>query len=116
MKIMWKNPAIIGFMLTVSILWVALVESAAIYALVVSFKILWTEWLVGLASVWAWLAIWFAWLWAWIWEWLLIKGAVKGINASPEQKGKTLAFMVLFVALIEVVAIYGLLIAFKIIG
>jgi len=116
MKIMWKNPSIIGFMLTVSILGVALVESAAIYALVVSFKILGTEWLIWLASAWAWLAIWLAWLWAWVWEGLLIKGAVKGININPEQKGKTLAFMVLFVALVEVVAIYWLLIAFRIIG
>jgi F0F1-type ATP synthase membrane subunit c/vacuolar-type H+-ATPase subunit K len=28
------------------------------------------------------------------------------INKSPESKGKIMAFMVLFVALIEVVAIY----------
>jgi len=117
MKIMWKNPAIIWFMLTVSILWVALVESAAIYALVVAFKILWASaTLSWLAAAWAWLAIWLAWLWAWVGEWLLIKGAVKWINADPESKGKTLAFMVLFVALVEVVAIYWLLIAFKIIG
>ena len=116
MEIMWKNPVIIGFMLTVSILWVALVESAAIYALVVSFKILWATWLSWLASVWAWFAIWFAWLWAWIWEGLLIKWAINWINVNPEEKWKTLAFMVLFVALVEVVAIYWLLIAFKVIG
>ena len=117
LEVMWKNPSIIGFMLTVSILWVALVESAVIYALVVAFKILWaSSTLSWLASVWAWLAIWFAWLWAWVGEWLLIKWAVKWINADPDSKGKTLAFMVLFVALVEVVAIYWLLIAFKIIG
>ncbi len=116
MKIMWKNPGLIGFLLTVSILWVALVESAAIYALVVSFQILATVWLTWLAAAGAGLAIWFAWLGAWIGEWLLIKGAIKWINNNPEEKGKTLAFMVLFVALIEVVAIYGLIIAFKIIG
>jgi len=31
---------------------------------------------------------------------------MKGINVAPENKGKILAFMVLFVALVEVVAIY----------
>lgn len=116
MKTMGKNPSMISFMLTVSILWVALVESAAIYALVVSFKLLWTLWLAWFASVAAGLAIGFAGLWAWVWEGLLIKWAVKWINNDPESKGKILAFMVLFVALVEVVAIYGLLIAFRIIG
>ncbi|NVP18114.1 hypothetical protein HUU51_05355 [Candidatus Gracilibacteria bacterium] len=117
LEVMGKNPSIIGFMLTVSILGVALVESAVIYALVVAFKILGaSSTLSGLASVGAGLAIGFAGLGAGVGEGLLIKGAVKGINADPESKGKTLAFMVLFVALVEVVAIYGLLIAFKIIG
>ncbi len=116
MKTMWKNPSMISFMLTVSILWVALVESAAIYALVVSFKLLATLWLAGFASVAAWLAIWLAGLWAWIWEGLIIKWAIQGINNDQESRGKILAFMVLFVALVEVVAIYGLLIAFRIIG
>ncbi len=112
--IMWKNSKSINFLLTVSILWVALVESAAIYALIVSFQILTIEGLSIYASLWAWLAIWLAWAWVWIWEWLLIKWAMKGINVAPETKGKTLAFMVLFVALIEVVAIYWLIIAFKV--
>jgi F0F1-type ATP synthase membrane subunit c/vacuolar-type H+-ATPase subunit K len=37
---MGQNPRMISFFLTVSILGVALVESAAIYALVVSFQIM----------------------------------------------------------------------------
>ncbi len=111
-EIMWKNPKVISFLLTVSILWVALVESAAIYALVVSFEILWVENIF--ATLWAWLAIWLAWLWVWVWEWLLIKWAMEWINKAPESKWKTLAFMVLFVALVEVVAIYWLIIAFKV--
>ncbi len=114
LKIMWKSPKMISFLLTVSILWVALVESAAIYALIVSFQILSIEALNWLAAMWAWLAIGLAWLWAWVWEWLLIKGAINGMNKAPESKWKILAFMVLFVALVEVVAIYGLIIAFKV--
>jgi F0F1-type ATP synthase membrane subunit c/vacuolar-type H+-ATPase subunit K len=38
------------------------------------------------------------------------------MNRNPQIKGKIMTFMVLFVALVEVTAIYGLIIAFKIIG
>jgi F0F1-type ATP synthase membrane subunit c/vacuolar-type H+-ATPase subunit K len=38
------------------------------------------------------------------------------MNRNPENKGKIMAFMVLFLALIEVIAIYGLIVAFKILG
>lgn len=54
---MGRNPGMIGFLLTVSILGVALVESAAIYALIVAFQILGTETLAPLAAVGAGLAI-----------------------------------------------------------
>ena len=116
LKTMGKNPKMISFLLTVSILGVALVESAAIYALIVSFSILDKETLAGIAAIGAGLAIGLAGLGAGIGEGLLIKGAIKGINQNPEQKGKIMAFMVLFVALVEVVAIYGMIIAFKVIG
>jgi F-type H+-transporting ATPase subunit c len=112
---MGKNPKMISFLLTVSILGVALVESAAIYALIVSFQILDKETLGGIAAIGAGLAIGLAGLGAGIGEGLLIKGAIKGINQNPELKGKVMAFMVLFVALVEVVAIYGMIIAFKVI-
>ena len=116
LKTMGKNPKMISFLLTVSILGVALVESAAIYALIVSFSILDSATLWGVAAIGAGLAIGLAGLGAGVWEGLLIKGAVKGINQSPESKGKIMAFMVLFVALVEVVAIYGMIIAFNVIG
>ena len=117
LEVIWKNPKISGFMLTISILWIALLESAAIYWLIIAFQILsieWLWWLGWLAWIWAWLAIWLTWLWAWIWEWFLIKWAVDWMNVAPESRGKILTFMVLFVALIEVVAIYWLIIAFKV--
>lgn len=116
LEIMWRNPKMISFLLTVSILWVALVESAAIYALIISFQILSIDWLSWVAAVWAWLAIWLAWLGAWVWEWLLIKWAIEWMNSNPEAKWKMLTFMVLFVALVEVVAIYWMIIAFKVLG
>ncbi len=115
LEVMGQNPKMISFFLTISILWVALIESAAIYALIVAFQILSFEGAIA-AAIGAWLAIWFTGLWAWVWEWLLIKGAMDSINKSPETKGKIMAFMVLFVALIEVVAIYWLIISFKVLG
>lgn len=115
LEVMGQNPKMISFFLTVSILWVALIESAAIYALIVAFQILSFEGAV-IAALWAWFAIGLTWLWAWVWEWLLIKGAMDSINKSPETKGKIMAFMVLFVALIEVVAIYWLIISFQVLS
>jgi F0F1-type ATP synthase membrane subunit c/vacuolar-type H+-ATPase subunit K len=38
------------------------------------------------------------------------------MNRNPDIKGKILVFMILFLALIEVTAIYGLIIAFQIIN
>ena len=115
MEVMGKNPKMSTFFLTITILWVALVESAVIYWLVVSFQILGAEGLSGFAAVWAGLAIGLTSLGAWIWEWKLVWGALEAMNRNPEFKGKIMSFMVLFLALIEVVAIYGLIIAFKII-
>lgn len=114
MEVMGKNPKMSTFFLTITILWVALVESAVIYWLVVSFQILGTEGLSGFAAVWAGLAIGLTSLGAWVWEWKLVWGALEAMNRNPEFKGKIMSFMVLFLALIEVVAIYGLIIAFKI--
>ena len=113
LEIMGQNPKMISFFLTVSILWVALIESAAIYALIVAFQILSFEGATA-AALGAGFAIWLAGLGAWIGEGLLIKGAMDSMNKSPEIKNKIMSFMVLFVALIEVVAIYGLIIAFKV--
>ncbi|MDD3145108.1 MAG: hypothetical protein PHV23_03260 [Candidatus Gracilibacteria bacterium] len=114
---MGRNPVMTGFMLTVTILGIALVESAAIYGLVIAFKILTTTTTIaGFASIGAGLAIGLAGLGAGLGEGMIIKGSINGMNINPEEKAKVLAFMVLFVALVEVVAIYGLLIAFKVIG
>ena len=110
LEIMGQNPKMISFFLTVSILWVALIESAAIYWMVISYQILDFTWAEA-AAIGAGLAIWFTWLGAWIGEWLLIKGAMDSMNKAPEIKNKIMSFMVLFVALVEVIAIYWLVIA-----
>lgn len=111
---MWQNPKMMNYFLTVSILWVALVESAAIYWLIVAFQLLSSTVVSWAAAITAWLAIWLAWAWSWIWEWLLIKWAMSSMNANPDLKWKFMAFMVLFVALVESSAIYWLIVAFKV--
>ncbi|USN58159.1 MAG: ATP synthase F0 subunit C [Candidatus Peribacteria bacterium] len=42
-----------------------------------------------------------------------VASSLDAINRNPENKNQVLQFMVLFIALIEVVAIYGLIIALK---
>jgi F0F1-type ATP synthase membrane subunit c/vacuolar-type H+-ATPase subunit K len=44
-----------------------------------------------------------------------VSGVMDSIHRNPANKSKSLAFMVLFLALIEVLAIYGLIVAFQII-
>jgi F-type H+-transporting ATPase subunit c len=116
MDVIWKKSSLQGLFLTTTILWIALVESAAIYGLVISFQILWISPEIALSGLAAWLAIWLAALWAWIGEGMLVAGTFCSIYRNPTMKSRDLAFMVLFLALIEVLAIYGLIVAFQILS
>ena len=116
MDVIGKNPRLTGTFLVYTILGVALVESAAIYGLVVAFNILWNDMLTDAQAIWAGLAIGLTALWAGIGEGKLVGGSLEAINRNPENKWKILSFMILFLALIEVIAIYGLIIAFNIMG
>lgn len=49
-------------------------------------------------------------------EGLLVAGAMESILRNPEIKGKIMTFMILFLALVESSAIYGLVIAFSLLG
>lgn len=112
--VIWKRPSLAMFFLTVTILGIALVESAAIYGLVISFKIIASPEIMGVAALWAWLSIWFAALWAGIGEGVLVWWTFDAMSRNPANKSKDLTFMILFLALVEVLAIYGLIIAFRI--
>lgn len=111
-----KRPTLTNFFLTITILGIALVESAAIYGLVVAFSIMSTTTIIGLSALGAGIAIWFAALGAWVWEGLLVGSSMEAMSRNPANKSKYLTFMILFLALVEVLAIYGLIIAFKILG
>lgn len=115
MIILWKNPKMTSFYLTLAILWIALVESSAIYWLVVAFSTLSANFTNSLASIWVWLTIWLTWLWVWIWEWIIVQEASESINKNSWEKNKILSFMILFIALVESAAIYWLIVAFQII-
>ena len=99
-----------------TILWLALVESSAIYWLVVAFSILWKESITMLTAISAWLAVGIPWWIVWLVEWKLVSSSFDAMNRNPDNKWKVLSFMILFLALIEVIAIYWLIIAFQILG
>jgi len=41
---------------------------------------------------------------------------MEALNRNPENKTQVLQFMVLFLALLEVIAIYGLIVSFQLLG
>lgn len=115
-ELIGKNPSMATFFLTVTILGLALVESAAIYGLVVAFSVLGSEGLEAAKAIGAGLSMGITGLGIGLGEGLLVSSALDGMNRNPATKGKVLGFMVLFLALIEVIGIYGLIIAFSILG
>lgn len=114
-EILWINPKMASSLRIYTILGIALVESAAIYWFVIAYQILTTPGIEWINAIAAWLAIWITAFGAWYWEWKLVSGAMWAFNMDREHQNTTLQFMILFLALIEVVAIYGMIVAQQII-
>lgn len=118
LEAMGKNPDMSNYFLVLTILWIALVESAAIYGLIIAFQIMWLD--PATANAWnavaAGCAIGFAGLGAWVGEWFLVSWAMDATLRNPAMKSKIMTFMILFLALVESVAIYGLIIAFQLLA
>ena len=116
-EVMGKNPDMAGQFRLTGILGLALVESAAIYALVVAFSIINggadISWY---AAIGAWLAIGIAGFGASVGESMLVSGTLDAILRNPSSKWILTQTMVLFVALVEAAAIYGLVVALQILG
>ena len=115
---MGRNPELTSTFLVITILGIALVESAAIYGLIIALQILGLDpttiaWPKAIAAG---LAVGAAGLGAWIGEWFLVAWAMDAILRNPSIKGKIMTFMVLFLALVESVAIYGLIIALQLLA
>lgn len=115
-EMMGKSPAMANTLMVYTILGVALVESAVIYGLVIAFQIMAVSWASELNVIGAGLAIWLAGFGAGYGEGHIISSALIAMNRNPEMKDKILQFMVLFIALAETSAIYGLVIAFKLLN
>ncbi len=62
---------------------------------------------------WAWLAIWLVWLGVWLGEWMVVSESIKNMAKRPDKANTTLVMTILFIALVESAAIYGLIIAFQ---
>lgn len=116
LEVMSKNPDLRGTMLVYTILGIALVESAAIYALVIGFNIVGAENIDTLQAIGAGLAIGLTGFGAGLGEGWVATQALESVYRNPEIKGSILTYMVLFIALVESAAIYGLVLAFQILG
>lgn len=118
LQIMGKNPDLSWFFLTLTILGIALTESAAIYGLIVAFQIkgLDPETANAGAAIWAGLAVGLAGAASGLGEGMLVSGAMDAIYRNPAIKSKVMTYMVLFLALVESAAIYGLVISFQLLG
>ena len=116
METIWKNPKMSTYYLTIAILGIALVESAAIYWLILSMQLLNSTATLELAAIGIGLAIWLAGLWVWIWEGKMVSWALQAMKQNPESKRKIMTFMILFLALIESAAIYGLVIWYQLLS
>ena len=119
LEVMGKNPDLSGFMLVLTILGIALVESAAIYGLIVAFQIVGLDAEVVTASakpIAAGLAIGLAGFGAGLAEGNLVSGAMDAILRNPAMKNQIMVYMILFIALVESAAIYGLIVAFQLLG
>ena len=114
--ILGRNPKLAATLRIYTIIGLALVESAAIYGLLIAWQILGATGLEATQAIGAWLVMWITAFGAGYWEGKLVASSLEAVNRNPENKTTVLQFMVLFLALLEAVAIYGLIISQKILG
>lgn len=106
-----KNPELEGTLKRITIIGIALVESAAIYGLLVAILMLYAEGLTTGQAIGAGLAVGLPGLVVGLAEWLVAKNAIQAILRNPAAEKKIFNNMILFIALVESAAIYGLLVA-----
>lgn len=108
---MGKNPELEGVLKRITIIGIALVESAAIYGLLIAILILYSDGLSAWQAIGAGLAVGLPGLAVGIGEGLVAKNAIQAILRNPSAEKKIFNNMILFIALVESAAIYGLLVA-----
>jgi F0F1-type ATP synthase membrane subunit c/vacuolar-type H+-ATPase subunit K len=99
-----------------TVLGITLVESCAIYGLIIAFQIIGADNVTLANSLWAGLAVGIPGMVVGIVEWWVARSAMDALLRNPEAKNKILISMILFITLVESCAIYGLIIAFQILG
>lgn len=110
LEVIGKNPDIKGFVTTITILGIALVESAAIYGLLIANSIIgssagdYAMLAAGLAIGIAGLAVGYA-------EGKVAAQAIESVLRNPSNKNTIMTNMILYIALVESAAIYALLVA-----
>jgi len=106
--VLGKNPSLAGPLKSLTILGIALVESAAIYGLVVALLILFTAGLTNEQAIIAGSIIGGVGVFTCIYEARIVTQALDSILRNPEIEGEVRSNMILFVALVESAAIYAL--------
>jgi len=106
-----KNPDLEPTLKRITIIGIALVESAAIYGLLVAILLIYGGELTTGQAIGAGLAVWLPGFAAWWGEGMVVKNAITSILRNPSAESTIFNNMILFVALVESAAIYGLLIA-----
>ncbi len=110
-EILGKNPDLAAVLRKVTILGIALVESAAIYGLIIALLILFSDNLDAWRGIAAGLSIGLTGFGAGLGEgWVVVSG-LDSIHRNPEAEKDIMNSMILYIALVESAAIYGLIIA-----
>lgn len=111
LDILGKNPDLAPVLRKVTILGIALVESAAIYGLIIALLILFSDNLDAWRGIAAGLAIGLTGFGAGLGEWWVVVNGLESIHRNPSAEKDIMNSMILYIALVESAAIYGLIIA-----
>ncbi len=103
-----KNPNIAAPLKWLTILGIALVESAAIYGLVVALLILFTGGISAMQAISAGSIIGGVGIFTCLCEAWIVRQAIATLLRNPETESEVKSNMILYVALVESAAIYGL--------
>ena len=106
-----KNPELNGELKGLTILGIALVESAAIYALLVAILITFTDGVTATKAMAAMFAVALPGILAGVGEASIVVSAIKAIQRNPSAASDIRGNMIIFIALVESAAIYGLVTA-----
>ena len=106
-----KNPELNDELKGLTILGIALVESAAIYALLVAILITFTDGISATKAMAAMFAVALPGMLAGVGEASIVVAAIKAIQRNPSAASDIRGNMIIFIALVESAAIYGLVTA-----